>query len=81
MKEFCKQMIQIKQRHANKKIFSFRVVGTEAVGPLLDETFTQKVNVWAAIIGDHIIEPFFFNQNLNSTNYLAFIQNQLIQQW
>lgn len=35
------------------------------------------VNVWAGIIGDHLIGPHFFPQRLNGAIYLDFLRNQL----
>ncbi|EFN86004.1 hypothetical protein EAI_00037, partial [Harpegnathos saltator] len=36
-----------------------------------------SVNVWAGIIGNHIIGPYLFQENLNEQNYLIVLQNQL----
>lgn len=36
------------------------------------------MNVWAGIIGDKIIGPFFFEDNLNGDLYLNFLQTFLI---
>jgi len=35
------------------------------------------MNVWVRIVGDHIIGPYFFEENLNAANYLYFLQNDL----
>ncbi|KAJ8941334.1 hypothetical protein NQ318_004778 [Aromia moschata] len=35
----------------------------------------EKVNVWAGIIGENIIGPFFIDGNLNGETYLALLQN------
>lgn len=35
----------------------------------------QKLNVWAGILGDHIIGPFFLEENLNGQNYLNLLEN------
>lgn len=40
--------------------------------------YPEKVNVWAGIVGDHIIGPFFINGNLNGDNYLALLQNNVL---
>lgn len=40
--------------------------------------YPQKVNVWAGIINDRIIGPFFFEENLTGQRYLTFLRNQLI---
>lgn len=40
--------------------------------------YPQKLNVWAGILGDHIIGPFFINGNLNGQKYLDLIQNDII---
>jgi len=37
----------------------------------------QWSNVWVGIVGDHIIDPYFFEENLNAANYLHFLQNDL----
>ncbi|KAJ8960516.1 hypothetical protein NQ318_013800 [Aromia moschata] len=34
----------------------------------------EKVNVWAGIIGENIIGPFFMDGNLNGETYLALLQ-------
>ncbi|KAJ8937425.1 hypothetical protein NQ318_012623 [Aromia moschata] len=38
----------------------------------------QKVNVWAGIIGENIIGPFFIDGNLNGETYLALLQNNIV---
>lgn len=40
----------------------------------------QKVNVWAGIIGNTIIGPYFFEENLTGALYLNFLQNTLIHE-
>lgn len=40
--------------------------------------FPQKLNVWAGILGDHIVGPFFINGNLNAETYLNLIQNEIL---
>lgn len=40
--------------------------------------YPQKLNVWAGLIGNRIIGPFFFNGNLTAEMYLDFLQNYLI---
>ncbi|KAJ8940346.1 hypothetical protein NQ318_012643 [Aromia moschata] len=37
----------------------------------------DKVNVWAGIIGENIIGPFFIDANLNGETYLALLQNNV----
>lgn len=37
-----------------------------------------SINVWAGILGDVIIGPYFFEGNLNTANYLTFLQNDQI---
>jgi len=37
-----------------------------------------SINVWIGIVGDHIIGPYFFEENLNAANYLHFFQNDLL---
>lgn len=40
------------------------------------ETHTQypeKLNVWAGILGDHIVGPFFIDGNLNGATYLELL--------
>lgn len=39
--------------------------------------YTFSLNVWAGIIGDHLLGPFFLPQTLNGDNYLHFLQNDL----
>ncbi|KAJ8912413.1 hypothetical protein NQ315_013480, partial [Exocentrus adspersus] len=40
--------------------------------------YPQKINVWAGIIGDKIIGPFFIEGNLNGPAYLNLLQNSII---
>ncbi|KAG5892168.1 hypothetical protein JTB14_026406 [Gonioctena quinquepunctata] len=40
--------------------------------------YPQKVNVWAGIINDRIIGPYFFEGNLTGVRYLEFLRNELI---
>jgi len=40
--------------------------------------YPDKVNVWAVIIGDHLIGPFFINENLNSEMYETMLIEQII---
>lgn len=40
--------------------------------------YPQKVNVWAGIIGGHIIGPFFLEETLNADRYLRLLQNRVI---
>lgn len=40
--------------------------------------YPQKVNVWAGILGDHIVGPIFINGNLNARRYLDLLQQQVI---
>lgn len=38
----------------------------------------QKVNVWAGIIGTHVIGPFFLNGNLTADTYLTLLREKVI---
>ncbi|KAJ8946473.1 hypothetical protein NQ318_004519 [Aromia moschata] len=38
----------------------------------------EKVNVWAGIIGENIIGPFFIDGNLNGNTYLALLKNNVV---
>jgi hypothetical protein len=40
--------------------------------------YPQKINVWAGIVKNKIIGPYFFDNNVNGLNYLHFLQNFLI---
>lgn len=40
--------------------------------------YPQKVNVWAGILGNSIIGPFFIEGNLNANKYLELLRNQII---
>lgn len=40
--------------------------------------YPQKVNVWAGILGNSIIGPFFINGNLNADKYLELLRNQIV---
>jgi len=35
------------------------------------------INIWADILGNYIIDPYFFKERLSATNYLGFLQNVL----
>lgn len=39
--------------------------------------YPQKVNVWAGILGDHIIGPLFIEGNLTGQLYLQMLQNEI----
>ncbi|KAJ8946351.1 hypothetical protein NQ318_004241 [Aromia moschata] len=38
----------------------------------------QKTNVWARIIQDRIVGPFFFDDTLNGARYLRLLQHELM---
>ena len=38
----------------------------------------QKLNVWAGILGNHVIGPFFLEGNLNGEAYLDLLENQIL---
>lgn len=38
----------------------------------------EKLNVWAGIVGDRVIGPIFFQENLNGARYLDFLQEVLV---
>lgn len=40
--------------------------------------YPQKVNVWAGVIGRHIIGPFFLDGTLTADRYLQLLQNHVI---
>lgn len=40
--------------------------------------YPQKLNVWAGILGDRIIGPFFINGNLNGARYLNLLRDQIV---
>ncbi|CAG8593080.1 18898_t:CDS:2, partial [Dentiscutata erythropus] len=40
--------------------------------------YSQKINVWAGIINNFIISPFFIKENLNGPKYLEMLQNLII---
>jgi len=40
--------------------------------------YSDKVNVWAGIIGDRLISPFFIERNLNSEMYETILIEQII---
>lgn len=41
----------------------------------------QKVNVWAGIVGRHLIGPFFIEGTLTADRYLRLLQDQIIPQF
>lgn len=40
--------------------------------------YPQKVNVWAGILGDNIVGPFFIDGTLNAERYLHLLQNSVV---
>lgn len=44
----------------------------------LHTQYPQKVNVWAGIVGNRIIGPFFFEGTLNAARYLDFLTFELV---
>ena len=40
--------------------------------------YKQKLNVWADIFRDRIIEPFFFDGNLDGLKYLELFQEKIV---
>ncbi|KAJ8943843.1 hypothetical protein NQ318_020915, partial [Aromia moschata] len=87
---FCEQMMQMIDGNTlqiENVLFSdkYRKFG---YGPKLSENphwmkelHTQnpeKVNVWAGIIVENIIGPFFIDGNLNGETYLALLQNNVV---
>lgn len=40
--------------------------------------YPRKVNVWAGIVGNRTLGPYFFDENLNGERYLEFLQHELI---
>lgn len=43
----------------------------------IDHTNRWSLNVWAGILKDHVIGPFFFEQTLTGVIYLDFLENEL----
>jgi len=41
-------------------------------------SYPDKINVWAGIIGDYLIGPFFIDRNLNSEMYEIMLIEQII---
>ncbi|CAG9854399.1 unnamed protein product [Phyllotreta striolata] len=39
---------------------------------------TETLNVWAGILGNHIVGPFFIEGTLDAQRYLALLQNEII---
>lgn len=40
--------------------------------------YPQKVNVWAGILNDTLIGPYFIDDNLNAERYEAMLRNQIV---
>lgn len=40
--------------------------------------YPEKLNVWAGILGDHIIGPIFLEENLTGPIYLDMLQNRIV---
>lgn len=59
---------------------NFRYWSTENPHWMRDDKtqYLAKVNVWTGIIGEHLIGPFFFDENLNAEAYEAMLIQQII---
>jgi hypothetical protein len=40
--------------------------------------YPQKLNVWAGILGDRVVGPFFLNENLTGERYLEMLQDEIL---
>lgn len=40
--------------------------------------YPKKLNVWAGVIGNHIVGPFFIDGNLNGDRYLHLLQHEIV---
>ncbi|KAJ8949627.1 hypothetical protein NQ318_007392 [Aromia moschata] len=64
------------------KVFSVNSSVTGWTNPhWIIEAYTQhpqKLNVWAGIVANRIIGPFFFEETLTGERYLEFLQNDLV---
>lgn len=40
--------------------------------------YPQKLNVWAGLLGEHMLGPFFIEGNLNGPKYLTLLQQQIV---
>ncbi|XP_050546139.1 uncharacterized protein LOC126908268 [Daktulosphaira vitifoliae] len=40
--------------------------------------FRWNINVWCGVIDNKLIGPYFFEENLNATRYLNFLQNDIL---
>ena len=43
-----------------------------------DTQYPHKINVWASILNDTLISPFFIDGNLNSRAYEELLRNQIV---
>jgi hypothetical protein len=51
--------------------------GNPPCGPYFTHAVAVSVNIWAGIMGDHLIGPFRFPQRLSGPTYLNFLNNDL----
>lgn len=42
----------------------------------MDRQHRWSVNVWAGIVGDHLLGPYFFHENVTGENYSNFLENE-----
>lgn len=43
----------------------------------VDHQHRWSINVWCGILNGYLIGPYFFEENVNSNNFLAFLRNEL----
>lgn len=64
--------------HHNPSVVRYWSRENQHLSVPLRTQYPQKVNVWAGILGDNIVGPFFIDGNLNAERYLQLLQQNVI---
>ncbi|KAJ8952995.1 hypothetical protein NQ318_015355, partial [Aromia moschata] len=83
--EFCESMREkadsyehFLNNHHNHQITRYWSTENKHLSIPVRTQYPEKVNVWAGILGDSILGPFFINGSLSSNKYLTMLQQQII---
>ncbi|KAJ8958701.1 hypothetical protein NQ318_016428, partial [Aromia moschata] len=75
---FCEQMMQMFYFRMNLHLHFTAIENSHWMRELHTQ-IPEKVNVWAGIIEENIIGPFFIDGNLNEETYLTLLQNNILR--
>lgn len=64
--------------HHNPSIVRYWSTASQHRALPLRTQYPQKLNVWAGILGDHIIGPFILDGNLNGERYVELLRNNVV---